>query len=348
MLFSCIVPVYNIEKEYLQNCIDSIIHQTFANFELIIVDDGSKQETANLCDSLGQKDSRISVIHQKNKGLAGARNTGVAHAKGEWIVHVDGDDWVEPEMLDEIAKTLNPSVDVILFGYSTNAGNKKNSYLLRDRTIIDRPYDEIKPMLLHASMKCGSSFADIAVNTTWGKAFRREFIESSGIVFNEELRRAQDVPYSLDAFYYAKKIAYIDKALYVYRLDNDSLSRGYNAKTFERMTKTALACQEFCTDHPEYPNLKESSIEFSRKCFRNIVSNDYLNEKNPKDWKTRKHDFMNAIKQEPYVTAFYKENISYSGSLLDYLEIRITSSRKLGLLLIYRKIRSLARKIAGR
>lgn len=348
MLFSCIVPVYNVEKKYLLNCIDSIIHQTFIDFELIIVDDGSKRETADLCDFLSQKDGRILVIHQKNKGLAGARNTGIAQAKGEWIVHIDGDDWVEPNMLDHIAKKVNPSVDVILFGYSTNAGNKKNSYLLRNKTIIDRPYDDIKPLLLQASMKCGTSFSDIAVNTTWGKAFRREFLKRSGILFNEELRRAQDVPYSLVAFHNAKKIDYIDEALYVYRLDNESLSRGYNEKTFERMTKTALACHEFCIAHPEYTSLKASSMEFTRKCFRSIISNDFLNKNNPKDWKTRKKGFIDAIKQEPYVTAFSKKNISSSGSLLDYLEIQIISRRKLGLLLLYRKIRYLARIIAGR
>lgn len=348
MLFSCIVPVFNIDREYLHQCVQSIVGQTFTDFELILVDDGSQQDTAAYCDMLAKTDERISVIHQPNKGLAGARNTGIAHAKGQWIVHVDGDDWVEPVLLERIAATADPSRDIVLYGYCTSIGGEKKPYLLRDKTIFERPYEEIKPLVLQAAMRCGQAFADIAVNTTWGKAFRRDFVKNSGISFHEELRRSQDVPYSLDAFLRAQKIAYIDEALYVYRLDNESLSRGYNDKTFERMTKTAAVCQDFCRAHPEYPMLQTSASEFSRRCFVNIISNDYLNVHNPKPWKTRKKEFIAALKQEPYATAFDQSNLKSSRSRLDSIEIRLIAMKQFEMVYLFRKLRAWAGSVAGR
>ena len=93
---SVIVPVYRVEK-YLNDCIDSILAQTFADFELILVDDGSPDSCPALCDAAAARDSRIRVIHQKNRGLSGARNAGLDAAEGEWIAFVDSDDTITPD-----------------------------------------------------------------------------------------------------------------------------------------------------------------------------------------------------------------------------------------------------------
>lgn len=93
---SVIVPVYRVEK-YLNDCIDSILAQTFADFELILVDDGSPDSCPALCDAAAARDSRIRVIHQKNRGLSGARNAGLDAAEGEWIAFVDSDDMLLPQ-----------------------------------------------------------------------------------------------------------------------------------------------------------------------------------------------------------------------------------------------------------
>ena len=114
---SIIVPVYKVEK-YLQKCIDSILAQTFRDFELILVDDGSPDNCPALCDAAAQKDARIRVIHQKNGGLSAARNAGLDIARGEWIGFVDSDDAIEPEMyktLYDIAVQENADVVVCNF-----------------------------------------------------------------------------------------------------------------------------------------------------------------------------------------------------------------------------------------
>ena len=96
-LVSVIVAVYNIE-EYLPRCVDSILAQTYRNLEIILVDDGSKDQSGSICDSYAEKDRRIKVIHKKNGGLSDARNAGMDAATGEYIGFVDGDDWIEPDM----------------------------------------------------------------------------------------------------------------------------------------------------------------------------------------------------------------------------------------------------------
>ena len=96
-LISVIVPVYNVES-YLEKCIDSIIHQTYKNLEIILVDDGSTDNSGKICDVYKEKDSRIKVIHKQNRGLSSARNCGLEIAKGEYIGFVDGDDYIAEDM----------------------------------------------------------------------------------------------------------------------------------------------------------------------------------------------------------------------------------------------------------
>ena len=98
---SVIVPVYNIEK-YVKECINSILAQTYTNFEVIIVDDGSIDASGRIADEFALMDERVKVIHKRNGGLTSSRNAGLMAASGEWIMHVDGDDWIDPEMMAEM------------------------------------------------------------------------------------------------------------------------------------------------------------------------------------------------------------------------------------------------------
>ena len=96
---SVIIPVYNAEKT-LHRCIDSILAQTFSDFEVLLIDDGSKDKSGEICDEYARKDSRIKVCHKENGGVSSARNTGLSKAMGEYVIHCDADDFIEPEMLD--------------------------------------------------------------------------------------------------------------------------------------------------------------------------------------------------------------------------------------------------------
>lgn len=103
-LLSVIVPVYNVEA-YVGRCIDSILNQTYRNLEVILVDDGAKDSSGAICDSYGEKDSRVRVIHKENGGLSSARNAGLDVCRGEYITFVDSDDWIEPDAYENMLKT---------------------------------------------------------------------------------------------------------------------------------------------------------------------------------------------------------------------------------------------------
>lgn len=114
-LISVIVPVYNVEK-YLGKCVDSIINQTYKNLEIILVDDGSKDNSGTICDEYSKKDKRVKVIHKENGGAAAARNTGLDICKGEYISFVDSDDWIDESLYKDCISQMDHDVDMILFG----------------------------------------------------------------------------------------------------------------------------------------------------------------------------------------------------------------------------------------
>ena len=117
MYFSIIVPVYNVEK-YLSECIDSILCQTFADFELILVDDGSRDKSGAICDEYAQKDDRIKVIHKENGGQSDARNIGTATSAGEYIIYIDSDDYIcGNNFLQEIYDKSKSGADIICYKY---------------------------------------------------------------------------------------------------------------------------------------------------------------------------------------------------------------------------------------
>ena len=102
---SIIVPVYNVEK-YLEKCIDSILNQSYQNLEIILIDDGSTDNSGSICDEYKKKDQRVQVIHQKNQGQSSARNAGLNIAKGSYIGFVDSDDWIEQNMYEKLYKNI--------------------------------------------------------------------------------------------------------------------------------------------------------------------------------------------------------------------------------------------------
>jgi len=133
---SIIVPVYKAEA-YLHRCVDSVLAQTFTDFELLLIDDGSPDRSGEICDEYAQKDSRIRVIHKTNGGVSSARQRGQDVACGKYTIHVDPDDWVEPTMLEELyQKAKDDNADMVICDYYTNEGSQQN-YIKQEPTKLD-------------------------------------------------------------------------------------------------------------------------------------------------------------------------------------------------------------------
>ena len=207
MDISVIVPVYNVEK-YLPKCIDSILAQTFTNFELLLINDGSKDSSRTICDEYAAKDSRIRVFHKENGGVSSARNLGLDNAKGEWIAFVDSDDWVDDDYLlsvINIAKRFYS--DIVTYGEKCHKLDKLINNKLKDIEYIDLNSRECINNLHHH---------------VWGYVIRKEIITSNRIIFDTSLKYAEDVLFLFMCVGNSKKISSISKTPYNYNTTNNS------------------------------------------------------------------------------------------------------------------------------
>lgn len=200
MLFSIIVPVYNVEV-YLPRCLDSILNQTYEEFECIVVDDGSHDSSGNICDEYANRDSRIKVIHQQNAGPGSARNKGLAIASGEYICFCDSDDWIEKDLLCELSKTIeNKNPDIVIYGFAHVLIKEKNFNIYHKDEI-----KRIKDNVLTDEWTCAA----------WNKCFRKSFLDGKqfpvGVLY-------EDAAFIPQLVYQAEKIEVIEKYFYNYDL----------------------------------------------------------------------------------------------------------------------------------
>ena len=167
-LVSIIVPVYKAEQ-WLHRCVDSILAQTMADFELLLINDGSPDRSGEICDEYAAQDSRVRVFHKENGGVSSARNLGLDNAQGEWISFIDADDWVEKEYLEGVTENLD--ADMILGGCRYVNGY----FCSADKEIIEgRRIGEF--MKIHSE--------DHFVRAVWGKLIKRSIIEKNKFIDN--------------------------------------------------------------------------------------------------------------------------------------------------------------------
>lgn len=190
-MVSIIVPVYNAQNS-LERCLMSIIRQGYQQWELILVDDGSQDDSLEICKRYSNMDSRIQVIHTDNCGVSSARNTGMENAQGEYIVFVDSDDMIHPDFLSEC---LSNKEDLIVTNY------------IKPSKIDSLHYKEDHPELI---------FQQRGVRTVWGKVFVRKIIEEHHIRFDTNIRYGEDTIFVLQYCLHIKTIAYVFQHLYEY------------------------------------------------------------------------------------------------------------------------------------
>jgi len=214
-MLSIIVPVYNAGQD-LRNCLDSILSQTFKNFELILVDDGSKDNSGQICDEYAAIDSRLKVIHQANKGQSAARNNGIENAVGKYIGFVDNDDTILPEMFDVlISNALQGDYDISACSFAEVNEEGKYTSTPHDHITTELSNEEgVKQILSREKLNI----------YVWTKIYKREFLEMNYIRF-ESGKIDEDVLFNFQAYRKAKMSIVQDVPLYVYHYKSDSACR---------------------------------------------------------------------------------------------------------------------------
>lgn len=259
-LVSIVVPVYNTDEHMLEKCFDSILQQTYTNIELIIIDDGSKPETADWLDEYNRIHEDIIVIHNQNGGASVARNTGIGIAKGDYITFVDADDWVEPDFINALLKGFDDEIDIVMctrqFEFFTHS--KENHFFDKD-ALFDSGN---KKELISKSITTG-------VAGTWCKMYRISFIRDNKLSYDPKLRRTQDIIFNLYAFQKAGRIRYLDLCNYHYRMQNESVTKKCNPKAIEILTPAAYEFSNFVNQY--YMEDKEIRGHMYHKCI-NILN----------------------------------------------------------------------------
>lgn len=218
-LISVIVPIYGIER-YLGICIESIIKQTYTSLEIILVDDGSKDRSSEICDLYAKKDSRIKVIHKQNRGLVSARKAGIQIATGEYATYVDGDDWIEPTYYEWLIKQLTDS-DMVIAGQSRTLFEKTAPITNNFSSGI---YEGENLRNLYKGIISFGKFYKPGITTyVWNKLFKRELLFKYQMQIDDEISIGEDAAVVYPLLMECKKIVITDNCGYHYRQREDSM-----------------------------------------------------------------------------------------------------------------------------
>ncbi len=233
--FSVIVPTYNNGHE-LTKCIGSILGQSYTDFELILIDDGSTDETPGICDRFAQQDKRVKVIHKRNEGAAAARNEGLFHAAGKYVGFVDGDDWIAKQLLKEAAQVLDSDdpPDIFIFGYSMIQENGQSvSYLWPGRSGLyskEQLEKEVYPNMYRTgiTMRMGLVSGSLGDKIIARKLLMEHCCKEPSLFIFEDLVCAYE------CVYHAKQVYFSSQNMYFYnRFSASSMHRRYHADLFE-------------------------------------------------------------------------------------------------------------------
>ncbi len=241
---SIIVPVYKT-KAYLQKCVDSICAQTYSDFEIILVDDGSPDESGIMCDRLALCDNRISVIHKENGGLSSARLSGFRKAVGEYILFIDSDDYIYPNMLQDLLCSIEEQhAQLSICGYTvvTRNGDKDVLPPWEEKVIQKEEIAETYQLAIIGKI-CNSKYPNVP-GFMWMRLFRRDLIEESYFVSEREVFTEDEI-FNLLYSTSIDRIAVVHKPLYYYVQHSESLSNRYRANKWEMLCRRYVLCEEW-------------------------------------------------------------------------------------------------------
>lgn len=268
-LISVIVPIYNVEK-YIKKCVDSIINQEYKNLEIILVDDGSPDKCGKICDEYSKIDSRIKVIHKQNGGLSDARNAGIEYSNGEYIVCVDGDDYIERDMISFLysnIKKYNADMAVCGYSYDYDGKIKRKKEHSSEKIEVLSTEQAVEKMLDSKSL-----FGWIA----WNKLYRKKIFSN---VMYPKGKLYEDMATTYKLVCNSKNIVYSEKSKYNYVIRQGSIIRTYKYEEKE-LDRIEIAKEMYTFLLNKYSNLKNKLDIFLVSQYVDVVNyiikaNDY-------------------------------------------------------------------------
>lgn len=240
--FSVVIPIYKVE-DCLERCVESVLGQTFRDFEVILVDDGSPDRCPAICDQYAERDSRVRVIHKENGGLVSARNAGIKTARGKYICYVDGDDWMRDHLLETMHRVVREEgqPDMVVYNaiYHYETGEEDIPCHVEsgfyDRRRLE---EEIYPYMIYDAKL--PFFTGKVFPAAWNKIYKKELLLEH-YCRDERISLAEDNAFVFECLYYADTVFFCEESLYCYnRCNEGSMISRYDEKYFE---KSQLVCR---------------------------------------------------------------------------------------------------------
>ena len=280
---SIVVPVYNAEL-YLDECINSILNQTYTNFELVLVDDGSKDGSKDICYKYANKDDRVVVIEKENGGVSTARNKGIEVSNGDYITFIDSDDFVSDKYCEKLLENFVDDIGMVVLGLE-KAYTNGNKVTIKHRLEPGKmAYDEMKGCIID-----DGSMSGFTIHSSCAILFDLNTIKEHNVRFNENVKFNEDGLFNIEYFFKARKAVYIDyeKVIYSYRANEQSATQTVDVlgEKFAQSMKNIREVLRFYAQDDnsliEQINRREVSIALSKILY--VASKEKINGKKVKE-----------------------------------------------------------------
>ena len=308
---SVIVPVYNTEK-YLHRCIDSVLAQTYKDFELLLIDDGSKDSSGAICDEYAARDSRVKVFHKENGGVSSARNAGLAIASGDWIMHLDGDDWIAPDIQERlIRKGEDTGADIVMGDFLFAYSDRDILYSLPD-------WDNNKTASLNR-------YITSVWTCVWGGIHKRSLYEVYQLKSPQGVTYCEDFHLMARLCYHAKKVVNIHQPFYHYRQQEGSVMHNLNKRTERDEQWVYQDIIRFFKEKRVYDDYRKSMCWSMLKATQELV----LDKRTWKEFQEMVPEKKHYIWDCPYINRKLKMNMWCLTHHLSWISLMMLNLRKL-------------------
>jgi hypothetical protein len=335
-LISIIVPIYNVEK-YLAECVTSLLKQTYSNVEIILVDDGSTDQSGKLCDEYASSHENVVVIHQKNAGVSQARNNGMLYARGEWITFCDSDDWCDVRMCEKIVHRITDETDILIWGFSYfENGQFKSKEKIEDSLVIYKGKDVQIVQLDLFTKRFDNRFVDdtnIIMGTCWGKLYRKSIIVNHNITFSDGLHPHEDSFFNFLAFQNAREIHFLHESYNFYRIISTSGCQRYKPKEGMCIHNAVRLLQQYIKQY-NYSEDERFQTAFSLYCLdmlriflKNLVHRD-----NPQNVEERIQNLKEFIESDDLRNYLLSSSSGLRLGIKDRMMLLLVRFRQYGLL----------------
>ena len=310
---SVLVPVYNVE-DTLQRCLDSILAQTFKDYEIILVDDGSTDNSGTICDQFAEQYSFVRVIHKENEGLGPTRNVGVKHARGKYVYHCDSDDWIEPNLLEDCYNAAEKTnANIVIFGYTIHT-EKEKIEPYQTISVNDGFYEKLDEARTFFAAEFENSFV---VQSACNRLLKREFLIENDIWF-KPFRRCQDIVFSLDLFHAATRVCCLKKSYYNYII----VPGVYKGRSFDEMLSIYLDVYKYVYNAFQTWNLwneetKRKIVNLYMAHIANYVG-FYVTAKSEKPY-----DDIKKLIQNDEVSKLFSQNVEITSKFIRLVQIGV-------------------------